>query len=268
MKKKRNGFSKMISILFVLAVCIPVVTLGIWMFAERWAWPDFMPQVFSTRALRELMGRKEQLIQILGSGILISTMVGIVSVVIGIMTSRALVLYEFQGKNVIYFFTILPFMVPAAAFGMGVQMTFIKLGLNNTVLGVITAHLICSLPYVMRLLMEGMEASGTGLEEQARVLGASSLKAFIKVTLPILMPVIVSAMSMSYIVSFSQYFLTLLIGGGRVKTFTIVMVPYLQGGDRNIACVYSMVFLGITLILFAVFEKIANKWSKGGEFYA
>lgn len=92
---------------------------------------------------------------------------------------------------------------------------------------------------------------GNGLEEQARVLGATPWKAFYKVTLPMLAPVMLSSFSMAYIVSFSQYFLTLLIGGGQVKTFTIVMVPLLQGGNRNIASVYSTVFLGVTLLFLA-----------------
>ena len=72
-------------------------------------------------------------------------------------------------------------------------------------------------------------AIGNKLEEQAKVLGANTFQAFTKVTLPILSPVILSSLSMSYIVSFSQYFLTLLIGGGKVKTFAIVMFPYLSG---------------------------------------
>ncbi len=94
-------------------------------------------------------------------------------------------------------------------------------------------------------------------------------QAFFRVTFPLLVPVILSSFSMAYIVSFSQYFLTLLIGGGQVKTFTIVMVPYLQGGDRNIACAYSVIFLGITLAVFALFEKIAGRWGKNTdtEFY-
>ena len=169
-----------------------------------------------------------------------------------------------------YFCSILPFMVPVTVFAMGIQVTFIKLGWNNTVWGVICAHLVCSLPYAVRLLMDGTEALGDGLEEQARVLGASAGQAFFRVALPLLVPVLLSAFSMAYIVSFSQYFLTLLIGGGQVKTFTIVMVPYLQGGDRNIACVYSVIFLGITLVLFGIFEWTAGKISKNNstEFYS
>ena len=108
--------------------------------------------------------------------------------------------------------------------------------------------------------MDGTRAVGIALEEQARVLGAGSFQAFRRTTLPMLVPVILSAVSMSYIVSFSQYFLTLLLGGGRVKTFAVVMGSYLQSG-RNIACIYSILFMGITLLVFAVFERIAGYWT-------
>lgn len=267
-KRQRSVGYTIIFGLFIMLVLVPILTLVIWVFTERWAWPDLMPQVFSLRAITGITGRSGQLFKVFGSSILISSIVGVLSVSIGIMTSRALLCYEFVGKRWIYFFTILPFMVPATVFAMGIQMTFIKLGLNNTVTGVIIAHLICSLPYAVRLLMDGMKAAGIKLEEQARVLGASGGSAFVKVTLPLLVPVIISAMCMAYIVSFSQYFLTLLIGGGKVSTFTIVMVPYLQSGERNVACIYSVIFLIITMAVFAVFEKIMAKGNAySGGFY-
>lgn len=267
--KKKNRIDSLLLCLLEAAILIPIPILVMWVFTERWAWPDLLPQVFSTRALMEVLGRKEQLTRVFSSSIVISSIVGILSVTIGVMTSKALVFYEFRGKKLMHFFSVLPFMVPATVFAMGVQMTFIRIGWNNTVTGVIIAHLICSLPYAVRLIMDGMEAVGCGLEEQARVLGASPVKAFCKVTLPILTPVLVSALSMSYIVSFSQYFLTLLIGGGQVKTFTLVMVPYLQGGDRNIACIYSMIFLVVTLLVFGIFDWIARRKSResSAEFY-
>lgn len=267
-KDKKHIRTEMLSLFAATLILVPIFTLVIWVFTERWAWPDIFPQTLSFRAIREVLGRKTQLLGIAGSSILISTIVGVLSIVIGTMTARALTFYQFVGRRWVSFFTVLPFLVPATVFAMGIQMTFIKLGLNNSVAGVVIAHLICSLPYAVRLIADGMEGVGRGLEEQARVLGASSGTAFARVTLPILAPVIVSALCMSYVVSFSQYFLTLLIGGGQVKTFTIVMVPYLQGGNRNIASVYSMLFLGITLMIFAVFEKIAMRWSRNsGEFY-
>ena len=261
---------KSIIMLVMVMILLPLAVTLLWVFVERWAWPDMWPQIFSLRALNEILGRKEEIISLFLSSVWISTAVGLLSVFIGLLTARALTNYNFKGKKWMYFFTILPFMVPATVFTMGIQITFIKIGLNNTVTGVIIAHLICSLPYAIRLIVDGMEALGTGYEEQARILGAKPVKAFFRVTLPVLSPVLASAMSMAYIVSFSQYFITLLIGGGSVKTFTIVMVPFLQSGDRNIACIYSAMFLGVTMIVFAIFEKLANRWNNDGNeaFYA
>lgn len=270
MSKRTQIITKLILFIFILVILIPVATMLIWTFTERWAWPGLWPQVFSMRALEGILRNGRQLVQVFMSSVMISIVVAVLSVVVGTMTARALVFYEFKGKWIMYFFSILPFMVPATVFAMGIQITFIKMGFNNTIIGVIIAHLICSLPYAVRLLMDGTVAVGTKLEEQARVLGANPWKAFYKVTFPVLMPVILSSFSMAYIVSFSQYFLTLLIGGGQVKTFTIIMVPYLQSGERNIASIYSVIFLGITVIIFGVFEWIAGKLGRdqGTEFYS
>ena len=151
MKKKNNKFvTNFIISILVLSILVPMITILIWVFTERWAWPDLVPQVFSTRALREVLMRKEELAKVFVSSIAISTVVAFCSAAIGIMTARALVFYEFAGKKIISFLTILPFMVPGTVFAMGVQITFIKLGLNNTVVGLIIAHLICSLPYAGR----------------------------------------------------------------------------------------------------------------------
>lgn len=268
-RNKKTGWSTGVLAVLATVILLPALSLFLWAFTERWAWPDFLPQVCSARALMEILGRREQLARLFGSSILISTAVGLLSVAVASLTARAMLFYAFRGKSLLYFFTILPFLVPSTVFAMGIQTTFIRLGLNNTVWGVILSHLVCSLPYAVRLVMDGMEAVGGRLEEQARVLGAGAAAAFFRVTLPLLSPVLLSAMSMAYLVSFSQYFLTLLIGGGQVRTFTIVMVPYLQGGDRSIASIYSILFLAVTLAVFAAFEWIAGRCGKNmdAEFY-
>ena len=262
---KKNRMIQFVIGMFVLLIIIPVGTMFIWIFTERWAWPDFLPQVLSLRAVDEIFSRGNTLMRVMGSSILISVTVAVLAVAVGTLTARALTCYEFRGRGIMYFLSMLPFMVPTTVFAMGVQIIFIKMGLNNTVGGVIIAHLVYSLPYAIKLIMDGMEAVGTALEEQARVLGASEITAFFKITFPMLVPVLVSAFSMSYVVSFGQYFLTLLIGGGQVKTFAIVMVPYLQGGDRNIACIYSVVFLAVTLAVFGVAEKAAHHLTKNAD---
>lgn len=64
---------------------------------------------------------------------------------------------------------------------------------------------------------------------------------------------------MAYIISYSQYFTTLLAGGGKIKTLALVMVPYIQSGDRALASIYAAVFVGSAIIVFFVFEAIINR---------
>lgn len=94
-------------------------------------------------------------------------------------------------------------------------------------------------------------------------------KHFSKMTFPMLMPCDVSFYEYVLYCFVQPVFHYIADGGGSVKTFAIVMVPYLQGGDRNIASIYSMIFLGITLIVFAIFEGISKLWTKNGsgEYY-
>ena len=155
MRKKRYVAGRILLFIVALAILFPAAVMLIWVFTERWAWPDLIPQVFSQRALAEILGRKEEMAGLFASSIFISTVVAALSVTIGLMTSRALVFYHFPGRKLMAFFTVLPFMVPATVFAMGIQVTFIRLGLNNTVTGVVIAHLICSLPYAIRLLQDG-----------------------------------------------------------------------------------------------------------------
>ena len=147
----------------------------------------------------------------------------------------------------------------------GVQITFIKCGLSGTVLGVIIVHLICSLPYAVTLMQDGTRAMGVKLEEQARVLGAGALQAFFESDTSESFPVMLSAFSMAFVVSFSQYFLTLMIGGGKCQTFAIVMVPYLGSGERNFASIYSVIFLVFMLLVFGILEWIVGRFTKAQE---
>lgn len=235
-------------------VLFPLLILAVWSFTERWAWPALLPQVVSLRGLREVL--QEQGLLILHSSILLSAAAAVLAVAVGILTARAIVYDQFPGRDLLLFSSMLPLIVPTTVFGMGVHLLLIRAGLSDTVAGVLLVHVICALPYTVSLMTDSTRAVGKKLEEQARVLGASGLRAFWLVTMPALLPAALAAAAMAYIVSFSQYFLTLLIGGGNVRTFTVIMVPYLQNGDRTLAAGYSMLFLVVTLLVFILFRQI------------
>ena len=252
------------AVLAVTAVCIllPMLIVIVWSVTGRWPWPNLLPESWTLRTVEELFFGSAKLPQILGSSISLGAAVAMLATLISILTSRATEYYDFPGKKIIRLCGMLPLLVPGTVFAMGIQLVMLKLRLADTVAGVILVHLVCALPYCLAIMGDVTRAVGIRLEEQAAVLGADPFRAFFAVTLPALMPGVLSSFSMGFILSYSQYFTTLMVGGGRVKTLALVLVPYIQSGDRALASVYSVAFVGSAMLVFFVFEALIKKLQK------
>ena len=257
-----NVLLKFFLYLVLFTILAPIVILLIWTFTSQWPWPNLLPTAYSLRAIKEVFAPYAKVFSTLFSSILLSLSVAVLSAIVGTMTARALVFYNFSGKGLIDFLSISPNLVPSTVFAMGIHVIFIRMSLADTVLGVILVHLIYTLPYSINIMKDLTKSIGSQMELQAYVLGASSLKSFIYITLPLLTPGILASISMAYITSFSQYFITLLIGGGKVKTFSVLMVPLIAKGDRSLSSAYALVFVISTLLVFVIIDKIIKKASK------
>ena len=256
---KKTGFLVILSAAG-FSILIPILILPLWSVAGRWPWPDILPGAFSLRGLKELAASNTGLLSLLLSSTVLSVTVAILAAVIGLMTARALVFHDFKGKHLVSFAALLPLMVPGTAFALGIQVVFVYLGLGDTFWGVALVHLIYALPYTVGIMTDMTAALGPEPEQQGLMLGASPFRAFYYITMPLLMPGMISSASMAFIISFSQYFLTLMIGGGRVKTLSVVMVPFIQSGDRTLAASYALVFVAWSLLVFILLELLLKKY--------
>ena len=261
---KKHTFLKTVLALTVVGILLPLGVIVIWSVTARWPWPNLMPERWTLRTLEELFFGSAKLPRLLGSSISLAAMVAGLATIISILTARATEFYDVRGKSLIRFSGMLPLLVPGTVFAMGIQLVMLKLGLADKIAGVVLVHLVCALPYCIAIMGDVTRAVGVRLEEQAQVLGASPVRAFFAVTLPALMPGILSSMSMGFILSYSQYFTTLMVGGGRVKTIALVLVPYIQSGDRALASAYSVAFVGSAMIVFFIFEALIKKLQKEG----
>ena len=261
---RKNPTMKLVLAAVRICIFLPMVLVLLWSVTERWPWPGMLPESYSLRTIKELLFGSANLPEILGSSISLALIVAALGTVVGILTARATELYDFRGKGLIRFGSFLPLLVPGTVFAMGIQITLIRMGLSDTIAGVVIVHLIAAVPYCITIMTDVTAAVGAKLEEQAMVLGASPFRAFFQVTLPNLLPGILSSMSMGFILSYSQYFTTLMVGGGRVKTIALVLVPYIQSGDRALSAVYSVAFVGSALLVFFLFEGIIHTAEKAG----
>lgn len=260
---RRVFFSLVLSIT-ILCILLPMGVILLWSFTGRWPWPGLLPESYLIRTWKELLFGSGGLFRLLGSSMSIAGTVAALGTVIGILTARAAELYDIPGKTLIRFGSLLPLLIPGTVFTMGIQVVLIRLGLTDTIPGIILVHLIAAVPYCITIMSDMTRAIGGRLEEQAAVLGAPPLRAFFYGSFHPLLPGILSSMSMGFILSYSQYFTTLLVGGGRVRTIATVLVPYIQSGDRALASAYSTAFVGSALAVFALFEWAIRKLQKGG----
>ncbi len=261
---KKHPLMKLVLAGVMFCIFLPMALVLLWSVTERWPWPGLLPERYSLRTVKELFFGSASLPKLLFSSIALAMMVAVLGTVIGLMTARATELCQFPGKKLVHLASFLPLLVPGTVFAMGIQITLIRLGLSDTIMGVILVHLIAAVPYCISIMTDVTRAAGKRLEEQAMVLGAGPFRAFWLVTMPCLKAGILSSMSMGFILSYSQYFTTLMAGGGRVKTIALVLVPYIQSGDRALASVYSVAFVGSALLVFFLFEGVIHFEQKRG----
>lgn len=256
----RKSIKKLIINLLLIIFASPLLILCVWSCASSWAYPELLPLEYSFRGFEYIF--TNQSISALISSVIISIIVVFITLVMSIPAAKAIALYNFKGKKFFELLVLSPIIVPLISVAMGIHIMFIKMGIANTLPGVIIINILPCVPYAVRILGDVYLLLGDKLEVQGRMLGASSFNIFRYITLPLLMPGIIGAASMSFIISFSQYFLTMLIGGGRIITYPMVMFPYIQSGDRTIASLYSMVFLIVSIIVLILIEFSLKRYNK------
>ncbi len=223
-------------------VALPFVPLFLWAFAGEWRFPDLLPAEWSLRGVYYLLDPGGRVFGATLSSLLIGASVALASVAVGMPAGMAMGGYEWRFKGVVIFFILLPILVPPLASTMGIHLTFIRLGLADTALGVFLVHLVPTVPYTA-IILTSIFAERTGeLEEAARTLGASSWQAFVHVTLPEVAPGVAVAGLFAFLISWGQYILTLLIGGGNVVTLPMLLFSAASGNDPVIASALAIVF--------------------------
>ena len=227
----------------ITALILPLIPLGIWSVAHGWRFPALLPQGWTWAAWEYAMSPTAGVLRSLALTVWIAVCVTVLSVLIGLPAGRALGLGRFRGKGLVQVILLAPLIVPGIAVGLGLQGLFTGLGLTQTVTGVVLVHLIPTLPYVVLVLAGVFANYDTGFEDQARSLGASPWQVLWHVTLPAVRAGLIVAALFGFLVSWGQYLLTLLIGGGRVLTMPLLLFNFAGAGRNDITGAIGVIYI-------------------------
>jgi putative spermidine/putrescine transport system permease protein len=237
-------FRRMAGVLVIIAVGLPFVPLVLWSFSERWFFPGLWPQAWGLRAWAYITSTAGmQVMTAIGHSVVVAAITAVVAVVIALPAGRALGLFDFKGKDLVSVLLTLPIIVPPLCVAMGLHLWFIRLGLAETYVGVIGVHLTFCLPYAIFVLWGVFSNYNPDFEDQARSLGASRFNVATQVMLPMILPGLSVAALFAFLLSWSQYLSTLIIGGGRVITLPVLLFALMGSGDRPVAAAVSLVFV-------------------------
>lgn len=154
------------------------------------------------------------------------------------------------GAGIIRGLLLAPIVVPGILVAAGLFGVFRGLGLNGTLTGLAIGHTVLTLPYVVATVDAAMEGLDPRLEDAAATLGAPPWAAFRRVTLPLLLPGVLSALLFAAVVSFDELLVSLFVSTARVRPVPVQMWSNLRGDfDPTVAAMASLCFLLALLAL-------------------
>lgn len=209
---------------------VPLVPLLVWTVADRWSAPAVLPQEWGLRGFREALDAG--LLPALGRSVVLGLAVAAVATPLGAMAGRALGWRETRRPGLVAVTLLLPVLLPPFAVSMGLDVILLRLQVPGPV-AVVAVLVVFALPYCAYVTATGYAACDPGLEEQARSLGATPRQARHRATLPAVRRSLTVAAVLAFLVGWSDYVVTVLLGGGRFVTLPVLLGSSASGSGNE-----------------------------------
>lgn len=171
---------------------------------------------------------------------------------LGVPLAFSLVRGRFFGRGILDRIAMAPVIVPTIIVSVAVYGLFAKLKLIGMWYGLVVAHTVLALPFVVLVMVAGLRDFDRGLEQAAEGLGASRLRTLLRVTLPLLRPSLVSAGLLAFITSFDEVVVALFLSGANMTLPKKMFDNILMEIDPTIAAVSVMQIVLVTIVLILI----------------
>lgn len=247
------GIYVLIFFIFLLAPVIIIVGIS---FSNSYAM-DFPPRGYSLRWFEYILNRKE-FVNAFYVSVAIAVAASIVSLVLGLLASLAIVRFKFRGKTFVESLFMSPATLPTVIIGVALLQFFSLAGYTNSWNRLILGHVIICIPFTLRSVSASLYGFDKSLEEASLVLGANHLKTFYKIVLPIVRPGIVVALIFAFITSFDNFTISMFLINADTITLPIRILTFLQWQfDPSVAAI-SALLIFLTFVVIMVIERVVG----------
>jgi len=169
------------------------------------------------------------------------------SLFLGMMAAYGLARFEIQRKEDIAFWFLSTRMMPPTAVVIPIYLLYFRVGMLDTLRGLIILYAAFNLPFVIWILRGFFEDLPQELEESAMIDGCSAIGAFIRVILPLARPGLLAAGVFSFVLSINEFFFALVLTGSKARPVSVAVTLFLPAGTRG--TLYGNASAGALLIM-------------------
>lgn len=266
--KKKKTFSGVYVAILTIITYVPILLTVIYSFNESkssvswtglsWKWYE---ELFRDREIKEALINS---LILAGASCLLAVVLGTLGA-IGIwkMSEKP---EQYKGfmkvNNVMSYITMLPIMIPEIILGMVFLAVFSFMDLPFGMLTLVIAHTTFCIPYVFSMVKARLVGMDKSLAEAALDMGATPFQVFRDITLPLIMPAVLSGAMLAFAMSFDDVVISIFVTGAKVNTLPVKIYTKLKTGVTPEINALATVMLLATLILLVVSRIIGKKWKK------
>lgn len=246
LKRTENLSLKIFSSLVYLFLYTPIIILVIFSFNQsklNVVWQGFTFKWYM------VAWQDSAVIQSVRVSLLVALLSTVFSTVLGTLAALALSRYQLRLRALYDTLFYLPVIIPEIVIGFASVIFFgligLKLGLSSIVIG----HVAFSVSYVVFVVRARISGMNQTLEEAAMDLGANELQTFFRVTLPLLMPGIISAALLVFTISLDDYVITSFVAGSNATTLPLQIYSMVKTGVTPEVNAISSILLVVTIVL-------------------
>ncbi len=240
----------------VLAVVIifgPLSSLVIWSFAEKWYWPHLFPQQIGLFYWAKVL--QGDMLRALQAGFLIALVVTVLTLVITVPLAYLLARSPIPFKPLILMIFLLPQAFPQLPVFVNSTTLLYRINQGGKFWGVVLIHMVGALVFAVWTMTAVFKSVPETLEEAAINLGASRLKSFFSVALPLATPGIIASTLLVFLYSLDEFTGTLLVGSPFILTLPVYMYRTSVGYELQVASISALLLMVPGIVLLVLLER-------------
>lgn len=253
---RQHWFGISMLVLLVFFILGPMLNVFIWAFTEtRIRPPNLLPSEWGTRWWVESFSRLD-VIEGFSTSMGISLIVTALSALICLPAAYAFARMQFRGRTVFLLSFLLTNAFPRFGLYIAIAVIFFRLQLVGTVAGVVLIQLLNTLLFMVWIPTAAFQGVDRSLEEAALDVGASRVRVFIQITLPMVLPALAAALLLTFVGTFYETQGAFLIGVPRVQTLPTVMITLINHNITQLGAVISVALWVPSLILLVFARRV------------